>query len=611
MGPVWFLRVRHDSMSDSVGKKIRSRIKELSNMQTHDEKLFYIRSELDGMGVEYEVVDIQNKYKRGSADKNIVVKIPGKREEELLFAAHWDVYAMGEGLKNIFRKKKKRVAGPGANDNGSGVSVLLESVKSDLESGKTPEYSHTYLFCGAGEGNNKGLRNGLLTGANISVGGKLLMEGTVGAFSPYTAAAFAATLPFSTMDRYQIGVCGSKDYVERLSRKERENIKAAVSIDMIGSGEFIIPKKSMGLKPTRWIVPYKMDPRVREKLRLSAIQNSARYSEDLGVGSSDHVSFADAGIPCGALLAIGKGVLKNIHSMKDTPDGLRKKKRNRAYKLISWALPPFYRDGTKFLPPKIRNDNLEKAFGIVENFKENFDKDARGQNPLDERALEDYSATRAEVFEGKRDGEKYLALRRCNPAIMRYINCVYKVNLRNDVDERYSRLLDVEGLVHADTQALIKDTLKDYKKQRYKRVLKDEEFTVHGLKIGGQDANVYWPMKRKRRAKSYAKKTLGRAGCALSSNSMPVTIGAAMGAAVAAGNAVPVVGPLTIPLTYAASAGAGFTAAMAVQRTVGTRIHAKNYERMLSGETEGFHCKNFFPQKYMPNHPTKNVGLKS
>jgi len=536
---------------DDKGALIRSRIEELAKRKSHRKKEEYITRELFDIGADYEVIPLQKKYRRGSADDNIVVKVPGETDEELVFTSHWDVYAMGEGLKNIFRRKRNEVNGPGANDNGSGVSVLLESIKSDIESGKKPKYSHTYLFCGGEEGNNKGLRNGLLTGANISTGAKLALDGTAGVFSPYTAGAFAATLPFSTLGRYQMGVCGSKDYVERLSKAERKKIKSAVSVDMVGSGEFVIPKKTMGIKPARWVVPYRMDDDVRERLRRAALDNGAKYMEDLGIGSSDHISFAEKGIPCGALLAVDRKTLGRVHTMKDVPGA-------------------------------VDTNNLEKAYAIIEGFKESFEEKEKGSDPII-HSYDGMIPERAEVFKGKKDSKEYIVVRRCNPSSGRYLNSVYAAHA-----DGYN-IFDVDSLVREDTEAKVMSSLKDYKRQRYERVLKDEGFAIYGLGESSGKLLEYSPAGRSVRLGSFLKKAGGQLGCTVSDNGMPLTIGVAMGAGTIAGNAVPFAGPLTMPMTYAASAGAAMGSALTVQKILGTSIPSRSYDALIAGENGRLH----------------------
>ena len=129
------------------------------------------------------------------------------------------------------------IPGPGINDNGSGVSAVLE-VAEQLAGRELPE------------------------GAAVRVG--------------FWAAE-------------EIGLVGSRRYVDRLPRAERRRIRAYVNLDMVGSpGEDIAVY--IGVRAS--------GRRIEAALR-KGLPDDAR-EEDLG-GASDHASFEEAGIPIGGL----------------------------------------------------------------------------------------------------------------------------------------------------------------------------------------------------------------------------------------------------------------------------------------------------------------------
>jgi hypothetical protein len=129
------------------------------------------------------------------------------------------------------------IPGPGINDNGSGVAAVLE-VAEQLAGRELPD------------------------GAAVRVG--------------FWAAE-------------EIGLVGSRRYVDRLPRAERRRIRAYVNLDMVGSPGEDIAVYAGARESGR---------RIEAALR-KGLPDDAR-EEDLG-GASDHASFEEAGIPIGGL----------------------------------------------------------------------------------------------------------------------------------------------------------------------------------------------------------------------------------------------------------------------------------------------------------------------
>ena len=92
-------------------------------------------------------------------------------------------------------------------------------------------------------------------------------------------------LRFGFWGAEEIGLVGSREYVERLSDAERERIGAYVNLDMVGSP---------GAEPAIYDGDERIERALRRELGADAPQR------DLG-GASDHASFAAAGVPVGGI----------------------------------------------------------------------------------------------------------------------------------------------------------------------------------------------------------------------------------------------------------------------------------------------------------------------
>jgi Iap family predicted aminopeptidase len=123
--------------------------------------------------------------------------------------------------------------GPGLNDNGSGVAAVLEIAE--------------------------------------ALGGRHVPAGTA--------------LRFGFWGAEEIGLVGSRDYVDGLSRAERDRIAAYINLDMVGSP---------GAEPAVYDDGGAIEAALRRRLGRDAPER------DLGNGS-DHASFRAAGIPVGGI----------------------------------------------------------------------------------------------------------------------------------------------------------------------------------------------------------------------------------------------------------------------------------------------------------------------
>jgi Peptidase family M28/PA domain len=142
-------------------------------------------------------------------------------------------------------------AGPGLNDNGSGVAALLEIAE--------------------------------------ELGGRRVPDGTA--------------LRFAFWGAEEIGLVGSRRYVDGLSRAERRRIAAYLNLDMVGT-------------PDGEPAVYDGDAAIEAALRRRLGRDAPE--RDLG-GSSDHAPFADAGVPVGGVFT---GLDDCYHERCDTLDNV-------------------------------------------------------------------------------------------------------------------------------------------------------------------------------------------------------------------------------------------------------------------------------------------------
>jgi Zn-dependent M28 family amino/carboxypeptidase len=141
--------------------------------------------------------------------------------------------------------------GPGLNDNGSGVAAVLEIAEE-------------------------------LAGRRVPAG---------------------TALRFAFWGAEEIGLVGSRDYVEGLSRADRRRIAAYINLDMVGT-------------PDAEPAVYDGDARIESALRRHLGRDAPQ--RDLG-NSSDHAPFRSAGIPVGGIFT---GLDDCYHKRCDTIDNV-------------------------------------------------------------------------------------------------------------------------------------------------------------------------------------------------------------------------------------------------------------------------------------------------
>lgn len=86
-------------------------------------------------------LDIENQYHNNYTTQNIAAFLPGEIDSFIVFTAHYD--HLGEMGKGIYF--------PGANDNASGVSMLLDLASHFSKKSNKPKYSIAFLFFSAEE----------------------------------------------------------------------------------------------------------------------------------------------------------------------------------------------------------------------------------------------------------------------------------------------------------------------------------------------------------------------------------------------------------------------------------------------------------------------------
>jgi Zn-dependent M28 family amino/carboxypeptidase len=81
-------------------------------------------------------IDVDNEYFKEYRTKNIAAFLQGETDSFIVFSAHYD--HLGEMGKGIYF--------PGANDNASGVALVLNLVKHFAKNKKKLKYSIAFLF---------------------------------------------------------------------------------------------------------------------------------------------------------------------------------------------------------------------------------------------------------------------------------------------------------------------------------------------------------------------------------------------------------------------------------------------------------------------------------
>jgi hypothetical protein len=122
----------------------------------------------------------------------------------------------------------------------------------------------------------------------------------------------------------ETGLNGSREYVKRLSKEERANIRAMVNIDTVGLS-----------KPTVWLS--RADKKLADayaKVARTLSQEPYGVNADR-VGDDDAHPFLDAKIPVISFHSVTQENLPILHSMRDTLKAIDRKQYYEAYRLAS------------------------------------------------------------------------------------------------------------------------------------------------------------------------------------------------------------------------------------------------------------------------------------
>lgn len=227
--------LRH--LNDTIGTRVQGTAAE-------DQARAYIAAQLRDMGYQPQVqpFEITRKNKAGETRQvksaNVMAVQPGKSEQEIVVVAHLDSVA----------------AGLGADDNASGVGVLLEAAQA-LHGQQLP-YTVRFLAAGAEEGYSDGVQNGFRNG----------------------------------------GINGSSFYVGQLSPEALHKTLFVVNLDSLAAGDVLNVYGSEGADG------YVRDAALQLGQRLGYdLQTSPGLADEFPAGStgdwSDHAPFAAKGIP--------------------------------------------------------------------------------------------------------------------------------------------------------------------------------------------------------------------------------------------------------------------------------------------------------------------------
>ena len=216
---------------------------------------YYIRDELKTYGLSTTIQTF--KLPNGQNSYNVIGYLPGTSGKTIILGAHFD-----------------SKGGPGANDNASGVGVLLESARVAAGSGQPP-YSLYFIFFGAEE----------------RVGKK------------------------SSNHHF-----GSRYYVRNMTRAQAKMTLAMVNVDMVGKGTELAVR-SLRAKP---------GPLANEFLGLAkGLGLKGVYKQ--GKDDSDYEAFENAGIPS-VWLQWRKD--NSWHTPKDTFDRIGRAEIDATGKLV-------------------------------------------------------------------------------------------------------------------------------------------------------------------------------------------------------------------------------------------------------------------------------------
>lgn len=238
---------------------------------------------------------------RRTTGYNYAFTVPGEQPERLVLVAHYDTWR-----------------GPGADDNTTGEEIVKQYLAADLRAARRPPLTHTYLLAGSEECGLIGFTSQLVLGVGLALANVAWAHGV------YAIAGLGLLIIPLAMFRF--GVSGSREYVRALSAAERDLIQAAVAVDSVGEGRLYIPDSSLGATFARAFLPLDGHERLNDLLHEAAHLHGIKYNTYLAGGTTDHISFLEAGRPGAALVALLPGKASplvfggKLHTPRDTPD---------------------------------------------------------------------------------------------------------------------------------------------------------------------------------------------------------------------------------------------------------------------------------------------------
>src|SRR5262245_5029483 len=328
---------------------------------------------------------------------NYVFVVPGERAERLALVAHYDTWR-----------------GPGADDNTTGEEIVKQYLVAALRADRRPPFTHTYLLAGSEECGLIGFTSQLVLGVGLS------LCNVAWAYGVYAIMGLSCVLIPLAMFRF--GVSGSREYVRSLTDEERALIDAAISVDSVGEGRLYIPDSSLGATFARAFLPLDGHERLNDMLQEAAHLHGIKFNTYLAGGTTDHISFLEAGRPGAALVALAPGKASplvfggKIHTPHDTPDRVYPEPLGQSLRI------------------------LDTWFHLMQG----------GERLAEPRELDEFHYARlyqVRVFDGDAPAreEWWLALKDAIEANRRHLNAVYRVAVELEGDHARCRATGIVG----------------------------------------------------------------------------------------------------------------------------------------------------------------------
>ena len=332
---------------------------------------------------------------RRTTGYNYAFTVPGDRPERLVLVAHYDTWR-----------------GPGADDNTTGEEIVKQYLVAALRAARRPPLTQTYLLAGSEECGLIGFTSQLVLGVGLS------LSNVAWSYGVYAIAGLGLVL--IPLALFRFGVSGSREYVRGLSTAERELIQAAISVDSVGEGRLYIPDSSLGATFARAFLPLEGHERLNDVLHEAAHLHHIRYNTFLAGGTTDHISFLEAGRPGAALVALLPGKASplvfggKIHTAADTPDRVYPEPLGQSLRI------------------------LDTWFHLMQG----------GERLAEPRELDEFHYARLYRFRASGEApreESWLALKDAIEPNRRNVNVVYRVHTEIDGGHARCRPLEVVG----------------------------------------------------------------------------------------------------------------------------------------------------------------------